>query len=184
MDKKIRKYDVQFSGLSEGEHHFSFEITQSFFDLFTFEQEFEKPNLKVDLTLIKKSTFIELFFEISGNVELICDITNEPYLQDINGKMEIVVKFGEEFDDTDDEVLVLPHGEYKVNVAQLIFELTLLNIPLKHIRPDLDSEDAQEVLDLLDEYAPTDEDEEFYDEDEVDEDNNDPRWDKLKDLLD
>ena len=183
MDKKIRKYDVQFSGLSEGEHHFSFEITQSFFDLFTFEQEFEKPDLKVDLKMIKKSTFIELFFEVNGSVELICDITNEPYSQAIEGDMEIVVKFGEEFDDSDDEVLVLPHGEYKVNVAQLIFELVLLSIPLKHIRPDLDSEEALEALDLLEEYAPAEED--FYEDDEeVNEDDNDPRWDKLKDLLD
>ncbi|MRJ07864.1 DUF177 domain-containing protein [Ornithobacterium rhinotracheale] len=183
MDK-IKNYDVQFSGLKEGEHQFKFEIKQSFFDLFTFEQEFQKPNIQVDLNLIKKSTFLELQFKLNGEVELICDITNEPYTQPIDGEMEIVVKFGEDFDDSDDEVLILPHGEYKVNVAQLIFELTLLSIPLKHINPDVDSEEMIEALDLLDQYAPEDDDYEDFDE-EVDDDEEDidPRWNKLKDLL-
>lgn len=98
--------------------------------------------------------------------------------------MEIVVKFGEEFDDSDDEVLILPHGEYKVNVAQLIFELTLLSIPLKHINPDVDSEEMIEALDLLDQYAPEDDDYEDFDEEVDDEEEDiDPRWNKLKDLL-
>ncbi|MGV4529876.1 YceD family protein [Ornithobacterium rhinotracheale] len=183
MDK-MKNYDVQFSGLKEGEHQFKFEIKQLFFDLFTFEQEFQKPNIQVDLNLIKKSTFLELQFKLNGEVELICDITNEPYTQPIDGEMEIVVKFGEEFDDSDDEVLILPHGEYKVNVAQLIFELTLLSIPLKHINPDVDSEEMIEALDLLDQYAPEDDDYDDFDEEVDDEEEDiDPRWNKLKDLL-
>lgn len=56
MDK-MKNYDVQFSGLKEGEHQFKFEIKQSFFDLFTFEQEFQKPNIQVDLNLIKNLHF-------------------------------------------------------------------------------------------------------------------------------
>uniref|UniRef100_UPI0039A453EF YceD family protein n=1 Tax=Ornithobacterium rhinotracheale TaxID=28251 RepID=UPI0039A453EF len=181
MDK-MKNYDVQFSGLKEGEHQFKFEIKQAFFDLFTFEQEFQKPDIEVKLDLIKKSTFLELQFTLSGEVELICDITNEPYTQPIDGEMKIVVKFGEAFDDSDDEVLILPHGEYKVNVAQLIFELTLLSIPIKHINPDANSEQMLQALDLLDQYAPEEVEDEIFEE-EVDEEEIDPRWNKLKDLL-
>lgn len=183
MDK-MKNYDVQFSGLKEGEYQFEFEIKQSFFDLFTFEQEYQKPNIHVDLKLIKKSTFLELQFTLNGEVELVCDISNKPYTQPIHGNMGIVVKFGEKFDDSDDEVLILPHGEYKVNVAQLIFELTLLSIPLKHINPDVNSEEMIEALDLLDQYAPEDDDFEDFDEEVDDEEEEiDSRWNKLKDLL-
>lgn len=181
MDK-IKNYDVQFSGLKEREHQFSFEIKQSFFDLFTFEQDFQNPNLKIELNLNKKSTFLELNLRAEGLVTLICDITNEPYQQSIKGTMDVLVKFGDEYDDSDDEVLVIPHGDYKINIAQLIFELVLLNIPLKHVRPDIDTEEMLEALELLEEYEPHAQEENL--EEEVNEKDNDPRWDKLKKLLD
>lgn len=176
MDKK-KNYNVVFSGLKLGKHTFEFEISQAFFDLFTFEQDFENPKLHVELLLEKKTTFLDLHFDINGTVDLICDVTNELYSQPIQGQMPLVVKFGHEYDDTGDEVWVIPHGDYEVNVSQIIYELVLLSIPNKRVNPDLASEKAQEALDLLDKYAPK------IEKPEKENDSNDPRWDSLKDLL-
>lgn len=79
-----------------------------------------------------------------------------------------MVKFGEAYDDTDDENLILPQGEYQVNIAQYLFELVVLAIPTKNIHPDVKT--GKIVLD-------------YQVEEEPEEDNKDPRWDKLKDLL-
>lgn len=178
--EKIRNYDVSFFGLRDGKHTFEFEISQAFFDLFTFDQEFKTPNIHVELALNKKPTLLELHFKMKGDLELSCDITNRLYRQNIEGELPLVVKFGQEFDNSDDEVWVIPHGENKINVAQLIYELILLHIPRKHYHPDLDSEEAEEALKLLDEYAPKAEDEI---EDKGSEESIDPRWDSLKKLL-
>ena len=49
--------------------------------------------------------------------------------------MGLVVKFGSEFNNEDDEILIIPHGEYKINIAQYIFELIILSLPAKRIHP-------------------------------------------------
>lgn len=179
MDK-IRNYDVSFFGLKDGKHTFDFDISQEFFDLFTFEQDFEKPDVKVVLELNKKTTFLELFLKMKGNVELSCDITNKLYNEPIKGELSLIVKFGHEFDDSDDEVWIIPYGESKINISQLIYELVLLNIPTKHYY-DLESEEAREALELLDEYAPKANNDS--EEDEESDKSSDPRWDSLRKLL-
>ena len=52
-----------------------------------------------------------------------CDLTNEPFKLDVENCIDLVVKFGSEFNDEDDEILIVPHGEYRINVAQYIYEL-------------------------------------------------------------
>lgn len=177
MDK-IRVYDVSFSGLKQGKHTFEFNISQAFFDLFEFEQDFRNPDVSIILLLEKHSTFLELNLEAKGEVSVICDVSDEEYAQDIQGDMELVVKFGHEFDDSDDEVWIIPEGESSLNIAQLIYELILLNIPIKRVNPNLDSKQAQKALNLLEKYAPK-ASEENLSEDK----SNDPRWDTLKELF-
>lgn len=178
MDK-IKDYDVSFSGLSLGKHIFRFEISQEFFDLFDFDQDFQDPEVSVKLELEKRSTFLELKFDTEGSVIVDCDLTDEAYTQPIEGTMDMVVKFGHEFDDSDDEVWIIPEGEHEINVAQLIYEMILLSIPLKRVNPDSDSEKVQEALDLLDKYAPKESIEDNTSEDK----SIDPRWDSLKELF-
>lgn len=179
--EKFRFYNVSFAGLSLGQHDFEFKITQSFFDLFEFEQDFHSPDLKINLILDKKNNFLELDFKLSGTVELNCDLTNEPYRQELDGNSSLIVKFGEEYDNSDDEVWVIPHGEHSVNIAQMIYEMTLLAVPVKRIHPDvLSGKSHSEMLDLLDEYSLQEEEEteqESSNEEEID-----PRWEKLKQL--
>lgn len=174
---KFRKYDVSFSGLKLGSHEFEFNITQSFFDLFEFNQDFAHPDLKVCLNLDKKNNFLELNFILSGTVELICDVSNESYHQELKGSQEVIVKFGDDYDFSDDEVWMVPHGEHAINVAQLIYEMCLLAVPVKRIHPDVISgESHSEMIELLEKYSPH-EIEENSDEDEID-----PRWEALKKL--
>lgn len=171
--EKFKKYVVFFSGLKLGEHEFEFEITQSFFDLFEFDQDFSEPDLKVKLIIDKKNNFLELKINLSGRVKLICDVTNEVYSQPLDGKAEVIVKFGDDYDFSDDDVWVVPHGEHSLNVAQIIYEMCLLSIPVKRIHPDVFSgESRSEMINLLEKYSPKTEDS---NDDEID-----PRWEALK----
>lgn len=179
--EKLRFYNVSFAGLSLGQHDFEFRIAQPFFDLFEFEQDFQDPDLKINLILDKKNNFLELDFKLTGSVELNCDLTNEPYREEIHGNSSLIVNFGEEFDNSDDEVWVIPYGEHFVNIAQMVYEMTLLAVPIKRIHPDvLNGKSHSEMLELLDKYGI--QDNESGENENSNNEETDPRWEKLKQL--
>lgn len=185
--EKFRYYNVSFAGLSLGVHDFEFQITQSFFDLFEFDQDFRDPDLKLHLVFDKKNNFLELAFHLSGTIEVLCDLTNQPYRDSIEGNSALIVKFGDDYDYLDDEVWVIPQGEHMINIAQMIYEMTLLALPVKRIHPDVKSgKSHSEMLDLLDQYGLNEEEETISsttEEDEnLNEDEIDPRWEALKNL--
>jgi len=169
MDK-LRNYDVSFSGLKTGKHEFKFEIDKEFFQLFDTEQDFTNPKITVGVLLDKHSTFLEFEIKVGGTVELVCDITNENFNHPIENQIRVLVKFGEEYDDSEEDVITIPTSDHAFNIAQLIYENVALSIPMKKLSPNVSEED----LAILDKFSPKDIEEEEHE--------SDPRWDALKNL--
>ena len=90
--KAFKDYIIPFVGLKVGEHHFDYQIDNTFFQIFEYD-EFNAVDVKFILNLEKKTTFLELYFSASGLININCDITNEPYSQAINDQFKLVVKF-------------------------------------------------------------------------------------------
>ena len=176
--KVNKEFLIPFVGLKQGKHQFEFDIDRTFFDAFEFD-EFNNVNVKVNLVLEKQSTMLELHFKHKGTVNVPCDLSNEDFVLPITGSLNIVVKFGDEYNDDNDEILVLPHGEYQVDIAQYIYEMIVLSVPTKRVHPGFkDGTMDAAILDRLDELAPKAQEEEEQEEHETD-----PRWDELKKLL-
>ena len=70
--KKMKAFSISFSGLKIGEHHFEYDIDNTFFTDLDYS-EFNKADLKVDLNFNKKTTLMELSFKTSGTVNVNCD---------------------------------------------------------------------------------------------------------------
>ncbi|MDR1877747.1 MAG: DUF177 domain-containing protein [Flavobacteriaceae bacterium] len=151
--EKLGNYDISISSLKLGKYSFEMNAEQSFFDLFEFEQEFKDPRIEINVELTKHSSFLELNVQTKGKVVLECDISDEEYEQPIENAIKTLVKFGEEYDDTHEEVLIIPVGSHSVNVAQLAFESVLLSIPMKHVHPRYADGYEDEYTDLLEKYS-------------------------------
>ena len=172
--KMLKDYEISFFGLKEGLHRFEYKLDNRFFEFFEYE-EFNDANLSVKLDFRKKSNMLELHFAGSGKVSVNCDLSNEPFDLPLEGQLDLVVKFGEHFDDDNDEVLILPHGEHQMNVAQYIYEMMVLSVPSKKVHPGIEDGTLEsEILEKLDELNP---------ENRKDKEETDPRWDDLKKLL-
>lgn len=170
-----KEFIIPFSGLKQGKHEFEYTIENKFFESFEYD-EFNGANIKLDVTLNKMSTMMELEMKARGTVNVNCDLTSEPYDQKIKADLELVVKFGDEYNNDNDEILIIPHGEYQINIAQYVYEMLVLAVPLKKVHPGvLDGSLKSEVLDKLEELQPKDTKENKEDID--------PRWDALKKLL-
>ncbi len=105
-------------------------------------------------------------------VNLVCDITNENFNHPIENDLNVLVKFGAEYDDSEEDVITIPMTDHAFNIAQLIYEVVMLAIPMKKISPNISEED----LEILEKFSPKDETEE--------EPQSDPRWEALKKLKD
>jgi len=187
---------IQFTGLKLGEHQFEYHIENDFFDMFDYS-EFNSSNIQVNIAMLKKTTMLELQLSHKGTINVPCDVTNEDFDLPIEGNLNLLVKFGEEFNNDNDDLLILPFAEFQFNVMQYIYEMIALSVPYKRIHPDIaadyEEEESDDEFDFLDSYDleminEDDADDDELDDNETDEnsDNNndtDPRWDKLKQLL-
>lgn len=165
-------FNIEFAGLKLGHHNFDFHISETFFNNYNY-CDFSLADIKIDVALIKKTTIMELNIVARGNVRVKCDLTNEPYDQPIDNNIDLVVKFGNEFNNENDEILIIPHGEHKVNLAQYIYELTVLSVPAKRIHPGvIDGSLKSEILNILEDLKPKE-----------NKKTTDPRWEKLKKII-
>ena len=176
--KPLKEFTIPFIGLKIGTHHYDYKIEKAFFEYFEYE-DFNDANVKVDVSLLKNTTLLELNFKISGTVNINCDITNEPFNQNIENEFDLVVNFGDEYNDENIDILVLPHGAYEINIQQYIYELIVLSVPIKRIHPGIeDGTLSSDILEKLKELSPKLDDEQKEDNKEID-----PRWNTLKKLL-
>ena len=165
-------FNIEFSGLKLGHHNFDFDISETFFNDYNY-CDFSHADINIDVALIKKTTIMEFNIVVRGNVRIKCDLTNEPYDQPIDNNIDLVVKFGNEFNNEDDEILIIPHGEYKINLAQYIYELIILSVPAKRIHPGvIDGSLKSEILNILEDLKPKENKKTV-----------DPRWEKLKEII-
>ena len=174
--KQLSEFLIPFIGLKLGKHQFEYKIDKAFFENFDFD-EFEDSDVKVNVVLEKKTTFMELTFKHKGTVNVPCDLTGEYFDLPIKGKINVVVQFGEEFNNDNEELLILPHGEHQIDTKQYVYEMIVLSVPLKKVHPGVkDGTLKTPVLDKLNELSQKDQKQSTQEE-------IDPRWDKLKKLL-
>jgi len=172
---KLKEFFIPFSGLKLGKHNFVYEIDDAFFESFDY-QEFNGVSVQISAVLEKMSTMMELQIEAMGTINVDCDLTGEPFDQPIDSSLKLVVKFGEEYNDEDDEILIIPHGEHQFNIAQYIYEMLVLAVPQKRVHPGVEDGTLQsDILDKLEELQPK--------EHTKSSEKTDPRWDDLKKLL-
>ena len=129
-----------------------------------------------NVVLNKKSTFLELDFQINGEVEIVCDRCLDEYNQPIDYEGKLFVKFSETDGDLADDVICLSSTDHELDISHYIFESINLSIPIKRVHPD--DEDGNvtcnpEMLEKLENYKT----------DKPADDGIDPRWDDLKNLM-
>lgn len=178
--KELREFTIPFVGLKLGEHQFDFNIGKQFFEYFEYD-EFNDADIKLVVTLTKKVTLLEFELSFDGFVNVNCDVTNEPYNQEISGEYHLVVKFGDSFNNENDDLLIVPHGSSEVNIQQYVYESLVLAMPARRIHPGIeDGTLKSDILIKLEELSLKQENiNNSSEEDEA----TDPRWDLLKKLL-
>ncbi len=173
MVRKKAVYAVRISGLGEGLHDFSFELDDAFFALFE-QAEISHGRLNATVVLEKKAGAMALHFSLKGEVEVCCDRCLGSFMAPVENEQRIFVRSGEDVGELDDEVMVIHPDDHEIDVTQLLYEFTVLALPVQRIHPEdengLPGCDP-EMLRRLEAHSARHEKEEI---------ETDPRWDALK----
>lgn len=169
-------YKIQHIGLKEGKHLYNYKIENTFFELFDFN-EFHDANVHIDLELTKKENMIELDFDINGSVGLTCDVSTELYQQNVDNQISIVIKYGDAYQEIDEKLIIVPRSDDEIAIYQYIYEGVVLALPVKRIHPKVEDGSMEtEITKKLEELKPSN-------NSNTNDGDTDPRWDKLKELL-
>jgi len=135
-----REFEIAFVGLKPGVHTFEYNIDKKFF-LDYGQQDFLDCTATVKLSLDKKSSFLQLKFDVDGLAEVVCDRCSNPLGKQLWEEFNIIVKMVDNPDEMnlqeeDPDVYYISRGESHLKVADWIYEFVLLSIPLQKMCAD------------------------------------------------
>jgi uncharacterized metal-binding protein YceD (DUF177 family) len=131
----LKHFIIPFRGLKQGVHQYDFQIDEKFFQRLEYA-ELSKGNVKIDLELTKQERMLIFHFIINGYVEVTCDRCLGEFNEAIAGDEKLIVKFGEEWEEESEDVIIIPEGEYQFDVSKYIYEYIMLLLPMQRIHPD------------------------------------------------
>lgn len=135
---KMRKEEIviSFSGLSQGEHHFNYEIGNAFFDQIE-NSLIKKGNAQVEVTLVKMSVMLQLHFSFTGEAMIECDRCLGEVMVPLKGNDELIVKMGGEEINDSSNIISIGAKESEVDITLFIYEMIGLSLPFRKIPCEL-----------------------------------------------
>lgn len=168
--KENKQFSIEFKGLKDSVHSYEFWVDSSFFEAFE-QSEIRHGKLHVAVEMDKKPDLMTFRFFIEGTVELQCDRCLSYFDKEIQTQNMLYVNFGQTPTDiTDvDDTLTITAEQDRVELSQHIYEYIMLSLPVKRTHAKIADCDPQ-MLEEIDKHQPKGE-------------QTDPRWDKLKSML-
>ena len=153
--------------------------------------EVQRGSVDVALSVKRTGGTFELKFAINGIILIPCDRCLDNMDFEVATNEHLYVKFGSEYSEENDDVVIVPEAEGEINIAWFLYEFIALNIPMKHVhapgkcnkgmvgklskhlRISADDEDDDDIAVELPEGDISEGPQEI-----------DPRWNELKKILD
>jgi uncharacterized metal-binding protein YceD (DUF177 family) len=169
----MNNFTINLGSISSSKKKISFEIKDSFFEAFTFS-DVDHADISAIATLNKQGENIALNLSINGYIhQLSCDICTDELSIEIAAETNVIIKKSSKNLESTDEIIYVKENENRINLKQLIFELIILNTPIKR-QHALDKSGKRtcnkEMVDLVNKYT------------QIKKQASDPRWDALRNL--
>ncbi|MDB5261967.1 MAG: hypothetical protein JWQ14_1248 [Adhaeribacter sp.] len=176
---KLHEFDLNLVNLKDKQHEYDYKLNDDFFNLF--EQNLVNGgNLTAHLVLDKSSLLLNLAFNIKGVINITCDRSLENFDFPVDINQNLLIRYGNEELELDENVLQILPGTQKINLAQHLFDYIGLTIPMKKLHPRFAADEAGEGDILIYSTATSSDETLSGNPDEVEP--IDPRWNILKNI--
>ncbi len=131
---KFTDFKLMLKSLPEGKHNFEYQLSKQFFTNME-NTDVRNADLRVDLTVDHRGDAYQLHFNVVGTLTVACDRCLDDLELPIDATYDLTVKYGDEYNDDSDTLLVLPEADNDLNVAYMIYDTAVLAIPPRHVHP-------------------------------------------------
>lgn len=169
----LEGFDIEFVKLKDGIHEFSYRLEKKFFEVFE-NEDVLASDIVVKAVLEKSANLMNLSLQLKGKVDVSCDRCLVPLSVLVDTGHHVLYKMLPETDEAQkhDDWVVLTQQDYKINLGQDCYETTLLSLPMIRNCDELEIKPCNlQMLAKLNDLSGESEEQ------------SDPRWDKLKELL-
>ena len=189
---KLATFRIPLRGAKQGTDNYEFLLDDDFFRAME-SIDILGGAVKVSLAVRRANEANYFAIHCQGTIQIVCDRCLESMDYAVEADYDLAVKYGDEYDDSNDGVLIVPEGDNVLDVAPIVYDTVALSIPLQHVHAEgecdeatwqaLQAHTAHDLDDEPDEYGTyADED---ADADQLDNETNiDPRWAELMKLKD
>lgn len=162
-------FSIPVKGLRTGVHHYEFQIGRAFFAAFE-ASPIEEGELAVNLQFDKRPGLYILQFDIRGTVKTECDRCLASINLPIVDSQQLLVKFSEEDEQEEADVIYIHAEATQLNVAQYIYEFIILAVPMIKVYDCESKEESPCDLEML----------AYLEGENEDQEASNPVWDALK----
>jgi len=171
-------FRIPVATLKADQASFEWKLGPEFLAIFDDQHVTENALFTANMDLERSAGITTLYFRIHGIVDTICDRCTAAIQMPVLGEYQIIVKFGDPAETTDEVVFVHPEAA-ELNVANHIYDFALLSIPISRRIEGCDSLQERPcdmtVLSYLSEKN---------ENDNPDGGNDDSPWEDLKKVID
>ena len=175
----LEQFKIDLKALTEEVTSLAFQLDDSYFGALS-DAEIKGGSLHVSGSIRKAVGFFELLFVISGTVRIPCDRCLDDMDQPVETQLRLVAKLvASELvagSPDEDDIVMVDERDGVLDLSWFIYESIALAVPIQHVHQPGDCNDA--MMRVLSEHSAA----RSSDADAKQE--IDPRWEKLKGLLD
>jgi uncharacterized metal-binding protein YceD (DUF177 family) len=186
---KFGLYNIVLKDITDSSvRMFEFDLNDEYFAKID-SPEVKKGQIKAEVFVQKRITTYELNIKLDGFIIIPCNRCLDEMEQPIRYDDKIEVKFGKNFSE-ENEIVIVPEADGSINIAWFLYEFIVLNIPIKHVH--LPGECNKGMVDKLKRHITRQKDDEedndlfdieTDDDDSIDTDEPiDPRWGSLQNI--
>jgi uncharacterized metal-binding protein YceD (DUF177 family) len=128
-------YSIAYKGLKSGDYDFDFQVDDTLFEAYD-RVEIKGGSCQAHVAMKRSDTMLELNVTIAGEVICECDRCLEDCPITVDYEGELVVKFSDEIDDYDGEVMWISPSEDMLDLTQYIYESIVLSLPYRRVHEE------------------------------------------------
>ncbi len=137
--EKLDGYIVDLKGMTTDTVSYQWHIDDDFFSAVQ-GSEVQQGQLDVALRVKRTSGAYELAFQFSGTVKVTCNCCLELLDLPIQAQRTLLVQLGDTYSD-DGDMVTVPYRDGTFCVAWNLYEVIALEIPIRHVHPECETEE-------------------------------------------